>query len=579
MSRKPSSGVLRQFHALYHAGTVAGLTDAELLKRFCSARDDVGAIAFEALLVRHGPMVFGVCRRVLGDRHAAEDAFQATFLVLVRKAGRLWVRDSLGPWLYAAAHRVAARAVADAARRQVRERRKVKMAQVEPSDMVAGEGLWPELHAEIGRLPEKYRAAVVLCYLEGLTHEEAARQLHWPLGTLKVRLSRARERLRGSLIRRGFSLPAAFLASALASREASASVPAPLINSTVQAAIRVAAGKTAVAGLVSASVASLTEGVIQTMFLTKLKVTVACLLSIGVVATGAGVLLQAAEARNRTQPDSGVTRAGQDSAPLPVQGGDERDTGEPQRQATPAPELAQSPAQTAPAAFVRGQVAPGQQSQEAPSSSYPRASERAPGEDLAQIERRLTQQRDRDLKTLHDLIQRLTNQANAQRAQLQITEQELAKAQELLRSLDGQAAPGTPRTTEPYGSYPTGAIVPVPAPSPAAAPRGAREPRNVVPVPPATPSPSANPPYAPNATPAPPAAPPRQSAAPVPPGGSAYGPGGPVLPPGTPVPPPAPVTPPSDGPNRTSAPAIPPPAAPGAGQLAPPPPPSAPQSS
>ena len=170
------AGLLRHIHRLWDLGTFAGLTDAQLLERFAARHEDGAEPAFEALVERHGPMVFRVCRGVLRDEHAAEDAFQATFLVLARKARSLWVKDSLGSWLHGVAHRVASRARSDAARRHRHEQRLAEGRgpawEVIPdrprSDAAA------ILSEEIARLPEKYRAPIVLCYLEALSYEAAA---------------------------------------------------------------------------------------------------------------------------------------------------------------------------------------------------------------------------------------------------------------------------------------------------------------------------------------------------------------------------------------------------------------------
>lgn len=169
-------GLLRQVGRLWDLGTCAGLSDAQLLERFAAGHGDGAEPAFEALVERHGPMVFRVCRGVLGDEHAAEDAFQATFLVLARKAGSLWVKDSLGSWLHGVAHRVASRARSDAARRRRHERRLAEARGAEceaPPDRHRPEA-WAILSEEIARLPERYRAPVILCYLEAMSYEAAA---------------------------------------------------------------------------------------------------------------------------------------------------------------------------------------------------------------------------------------------------------------------------------------------------------------------------------------------------------------------------------------------------------------------
>ena len=188
---------------LFESGTVAGMSDGLLLERFVARQD---GLAFEAILARHGPMVLSVCRRMLPELSDTEDAFQATFLILVRKAGTLRDRQRLGPWLYGVARRVAIRARAQAARRQSRERSGAEVAAMRPCEDVERFELLAVLDDEVSQLPEKYRAAIVLCDLEGLTHDEAARQLDCPPGTVKSRLASARNRLRRRLTRRGLRL-------------------------------------------------------------------------------------------------------------------------------------------------------------------------------------------------------------------------------------------------------------------------------------------------------------------------------------------------------------------------------------
>jgi RNA polymerase sigma factor (sigma-70 family) len=245
-----------------HGGTET--TDTELLQRYLADREEA---AFEALVQRHGPMVLSVCRYVVQNSDDAEDAFQATFLVLVRRAASIRKPELLGNWLYGVAHRVATRARVQAARRRAQEKRGVEMIAVElPAEV---NELRPVLHEELNRLPEKYRAPIVLCYLQGQTNEQAARLLAWPIGTVKGRLTRARELLRKRLTRRGVTLTAGVLAGALAPCATSTAVPVALVNSTVRSAMLIAAGPVATAG-VSLPVAALTKGVLQTMFLIRL---------------------------------------------------------------------------------------------------------------------------------------------------------------------------------------------------------------------------------------------------------------------------------------------------------------------
>src|SRR5580704_16032279 len=185
MTTMHTGAVLRQIDRLFGTGTVAGLSDAQLLGRFRTQRDEA---AFVGLVARHGPMVLTVCRGVLRDPHAAEDAFQATFLILVRKAGTLWVRDSVAGWLHRVAHRVALQARADAVRRRARERETGEAALVQGDEQGPHEELRALLHAEIGRLPDRLRLPVVLCDLEGLTRDQAAERLRWTEGALRGRL-------------------------------------------------------------------------------------------------------------------------------------------------------------------------------------------------------------------------------------------------------------------------------------------------------------------------------------------------------------------------------------------------------
>jgi RNA polymerase sigma factor (sigma-70 family) len=210
------------------------LSDSRLLEHFIHRRDEA---AFAALMERHGPMVLGVCRRVLHDAQDAEDAFQATFLLLVRKAASLGRRDLVGNWLYGVAYRIAVRTRANAIRRRAHERQAMPMAAVEPLHEVVWRDLRPVLDAEINRLPEKYRAPLVLYYLEGKTVQETARQLGVPLSTAATRLVRARERLRKRLERRNLGVPMLVLTMVLSHQVAPAAVPATLAEATRSAAL------------------------------------------------------------------------------------------------------------------------------------------------------------------------------------------------------------------------------------------------------------------------------------------------------------------------------------------------------
>jgi RNA polymerase sigma factor (sigma-70 family) len=282
--------VIRYLRRVGSAQVVGKLTDAQLLERFVNRRDEA---AFEVLVWRHAPLVFGVCRRVLRHEQDAEDAFQATFLALVRKAASIGKRQSIGSWLYKVAYRVALEA---------RERAAKRVGHVPlPAELPGGETgrdlLWrdlrPVLDEEVSALPGKYRIPFVLCYLEGKTNEEAAHEIGCPVGTIVSRLAWARERLRLRLTRRGVTLASGALAAS-AVPEASAAVCSALIDSTIKTAAASAAGPAA-AGTIPASVAALTEGVLRNMFLNKLKTAVAVLLAVATVGT-AGALWRPARA-------------------------------------------------------------------------------------------------------------------------------------------------------------------------------------------------------------------------------------------------------------------------------------------
>jgi RNA polymerase sigma factor (sigma-70 family) len=279
-----AGSVFRQL-CLVEGVRAAGLTDGQLLEGYVVRSDEA---AFEALVRRHGPMVLGVCRRILKHAHDAEDAFQATFLVLARKAAAIVPREVVGNWLYGVACRIAMKARGLAARRRMRERQAPARPQAE-RDNPELQDLLALLDRELSLLPAKYRTPIVLCDLEGNTRKQAARLLGWPEGTLSSRLAVGRARLAGRLSRRlGLALPGGALVLALAQGAATACVPRPLIGITVKAATAVAAGKAAAAGAVSCQVAALTEGVLQAMFLSKLKIAMVVLVGLAVVAAGTG---------------------------------------------------------------------------------------------------------------------------------------------------------------------------------------------------------------------------------------------------------------------------------------------------
>jgi HlyD family secretion protein len=265
----------------------AGASDGELLERYVHLRDEA---AFELLLWRHGALVFNVCRRILHGQQDAEDAFQATFLAFVRKAGSIGRRASVASWLYKVAYRVALAAKERARKKAARE----KTSGEEAVSQTITDPLWSELRSildeEINRLPERLRQAFVLCYLEGKTNEEAARQFGCRPGTIFSRLARGREILRKRLLRRGVT-PAVAGLTALLAEQVSAVVPEKLMTGAVRSALLYAAGPSASG--ISPQVMGLTEGVLRAMFVAKLKLTVLLVLTVGLFAAG-GVLTRQA---------------------------------------------------------------------------------------------------------------------------------------------------------------------------------------------------------------------------------------------------------------------------------------------
>jgi RNA polymerase sigma factor (sigma-70 family) len=287
--------VLRHIHKLAACRKDEEVPDAQLLERFTTHRDEA---AFAALLERHGAMVLSVCRSVVHDLHDAEDAFQAAFLVLAQKAGSIHRRESVSGWLYRVAYHLAVKAQASAARRKVHEQRAVVMPSADPLLDLNLRELRGVLYEELERLPESYRAVLVLCYLEEKTQEEAARLLGWTKGAVIGRLQRGRELLRKRLRRRGLVLSATLSAAVLALGSASAAVPASLTDATLQAALKLAGGQGMAAGLVSARAAALVEGANAIMFTSKAKIITILLLALGVGAAGLTALRHTVRAAN-----------------------------------------------------------------------------------------------------------------------------------------------------------------------------------------------------------------------------------------------------------------------------------------
>jgi RNA polymerase sigma factor (sigma-70 family) len=257
---------LGQITQLFESGATAGLADAELLERFNDRDSATAERSFAILVERHGPMVHRVCRRVLVDPNDADDAFQATFLVLARKAGTLRVAESLGPWLHGVAYRVAMTVRSNAARRRIKEK---NAAEVKRGSVPNHEDreIGAKIHEEIERLPGPYRTAIVLCLLEGLTQEQAAERLGWAPGTVRSRLARGREQLQGRLIRRGLSTASALVAASSASEALAAS----LLKSATAACLPGRAGSP-LTGVVSASAVTLSSQFLRSLVMTRIKV-------------------------------------------------------------------------------------------------------------------------------------------------------------------------------------------------------------------------------------------------------------------------------------------------------------------
>jgi RNA polymerase sigma factor (sigma-70 family) len=261
------------------------------LESFVAGHDETAEASFAALVERHGAMVLGVCRRVLGNHDAAEDAFQATFLVLARKAGAIARREQLASWLHGVARRAALDARARATRQAAREKRLGAMFYVEPPDHTMLSELRGILDDELARLPERHRAPVVLCELEGLSRRDAAARLKISEGTLSSRLARAKARLRERLTKRGFAISAATLTLVLTQYASAVIIPPALVDSTIRVATLVAAGSS-LTGVAATSVITLTEGVLKAMLLAKLRYAVLSVATLALVSTSVGVFAQ-----------------------------------------------------------------------------------------------------------------------------------------------------------------------------------------------------------------------------------------------------------------------------------------------
>jgi RNA polymerase sigma factor (sigma-70 family) len=287
--------VLRYLRTLNEAEATRRMPDQELLRRFVDRHDEA---AFRALVCRHGPAVHRVCLQILGSAHDAEDAWQATFLVLAQRAAAVGPLESVGGWLYGVASRVGRKMRTGSARRRARENRRAERPAADPLAELGLREAQEILNRELTRLPEKYQLPLILCCLEGLTRDEAAQHLGLPVATLKSRLERARELLRLRLKRHGLPFSGALLASALCRPRAVAALPPTLVDPTVKAATLIAAGRAATA-VVSAEVVALARGVTRTMYLNQFKIATAVLV-------GLALLLGLAVSDSRTHAQAGA---------------------------------------------------------------------------------------------------------------------------------------------------------------------------------------------------------------------------------------------------------------------------------
>jgi RNA polymerase sigma factor (sigma-70 family) len=299
MATGPMNEVLQHLRSAVLPQDGAGLTDGQLLHDFVSRRAET---ALAVLVRRHGPMVWGVCRRILRHPHDAEDAFQATFLVLVRKAASIASRDLVANWLYGVAYQTARKARATAARRKERERQLPQLPEAEAAPQDPWQDLQPLLDHELNRLPDKYRTPIVLCDLQGKTRKEAASQLGCPEGTVAGRLARARNLLARRLARRGLPVSGTALAAILAPNAASAGVPIAAVSAAIRAASGFAGG-----GVLSARAVALAEGVLKSMFLTKLKWAAVVLVLLAALGAGAAVVSRQRPADKPAEPLVGQT--------------------------------------------------------------------------------------------------------------------------------------------------------------------------------------------------------------------------------------------------------------------------------
>jgi RNA polymerase sigma factor (sigma-70 family) len=308
MAKTTASPILHLIRRVAEDQCLKELPDQELLRRFSGGRDEA---AFSALLRRHAAMVMDICRNMLGNEADAEDAFQATFLVLARRVGAIRKKSSVGSWLHGVAYRTALKARADFARRQQHEAGGSGPTAAGPSDDLTWREVQQALHAELNQLSECYRAPLVLCYLEGKTQGEAALVLGVSRATVKKRLESARALLRVRLVRRGLGPGAVLVVAAWPAATVSAAVPSILLESTVKAATAIVAGGAATS-VVSAKVTALTEGVLKTMFVAKHKIAAAVLVLVSLVGVGVGLftLLRVTAEQQETEKEEKARTTG-----------------------------------------------------------------------------------------------------------------------------------------------------------------------------------------------------------------------------------------------------------------------------
>jgi RNA polymerase sigma factor (sigma-70 family) len=304
MAKGHTSNLLPYLHQLVGAPALGQPTDGELLHQFAGEGDER---AFQLLLQRHGPMVLATCRRILHDLHEAEDSFQATFVVLARKARSIRKQTSLGSWLYRVAYHIAINARARVARQRAREREVAHMNRADSPAAEPSREVNRVLDEELRQLPEKYRAPLVLCYLEGKTHQQVAEELRWPTGTMSRRLARGQELLRRRMLRRGLALSVSALGGALAAEANGAALSATLLDATTKAAVLSTFGHGAVAGG-AAKVASLADEAIHAMAIARIKaIALIMAAALGVVSVNAAVFWPPHEPVHPTPRDAQST--------------------------------------------------------------------------------------------------------------------------------------------------------------------------------------------------------------------------------------------------------------------------------